>query len=733
MAFFLGVGLAVIAGFVSAQETKESEREAMYRRYLEFPSKVKSASVQPHWMADGSSFWYAEGAAGSTVIYKVDPKANTRIPLFDSGRLRKALTPALGHEPPYQGLPFEEFSFLNAEKAVEFAVEDKEFVLQLDTYSITRARVLSEDDRNHLKPRAREVLSPDRSWFAGVQDYNIYLRSTADGRTMQATSDGIKGYNWDYSDYFEEEARWSPDSRQLAVMKMDSRQADSMPIVHWLTPKVDLRWWSWPRADGHLETNELFIIDIRSKRQVRINTGDEPDHRIWILGWGPNGSELHFLRMDREYKKLELMAADPASGATRIVLTETQKTFVRGFQYGWPGGFDLLPDGKRFLWMSERDSWNHLYLYRLDGSFIRHLTEGTFPVDRVIAVDEKTGWVYFTAHADRQRPYDTHLYRVNLEGKNFTRLTETTGQHDIQFAPSKEFFLDTHSSVTRPPVVELRRADGKLLRTLAAANTQYTDALNELQLRLPEEFVVKAADGKTDLFGVLYHPYDFDPGKKYPVIDFIYAGPTDVAVPQTFTSNFAQAVAQLGFVTLSVDGRGTPDRGKEFQDVVYGNLGRYEIPDHVAALKQLAEKRRYIDLNRVGIVGRSWGGHFALRAMLQAPEVYQVGVAGAPDIDLYDHLPNDVEPWLGQPHKNKAAYDYGSNYWLAGNLRGKLLLIHGTSDVNVPFSVTMRMADALIRAGKFFDLIVLPEGTHRSSDYSREATRRYFQEHLKPE
>ncbi len=719
--------VSLLARFVSAQETKLGEREVMYQRYVNFSATFKPP-VQPHWMTDGSSFWYAEGGPANSVIYKIDPKANTKTPLFDSVRLRHALAPLIGHEPPYQGLPFEEFTFLDGEKAVKFSVEKKAFVLQLDSYSIAP---VSEEEKSRLEPGASEVLSPDRRWFAGVKDYNIYVRSTDDGRTLPLTDDGIKGYNW-----VEVEAKmWSPDSSKLVVMKVDSRQVPSMPIVHWLKPTVEVEWMSWRRADGPLGTREVFIADILSKRQIHINTGNDPDRRLFILGWQPDGSRLYFLRMDREYKKLELMAADPVTGAARTILTETQKTFVAGFQYGWSGGFDLLQDGKRFLWMSERDGWNHLYLYNIDGSLIRRLTEGTSPVVRLVGVDEKTGWVYFTAHVDRQRPYDTHLCRVNLDGKNFTQLTETSGQHYVSVAPSKEFFEEWNSSVDRPGAMELRRADGKLLQTLSKDNV---NGLKELKWRPPEEFVVKAADGKTDLYGVLYTPYDFDPNKKYPVIDFIYAGPQAAVVPQFFMGNWfrgAQAMAQLGFVTFVVDGRGTPDRGKAFQDVVYGNLGRYEIPDHVATLKQLAEKRPYMDLNRVGITGYSWGGHFALRAMLLAPEVYHVGVAGAGDTDLYNHLPNDVEPWLGQPQKNKEAYDYGSNYWLAGNLEGKLLLIHGTSDDNVPFSVTMRMVDALIRAGKFFDLIVLPEENHGSvarSTYVRDATRRYFQEHLKP-
>ena len=362
-------------------------------------------------------------------------------------------------------------------------------------------------------------------------------------------------------------------------------------------------------------------------------------------------------------------------------------------------------------------------------------------------MDEKRGWIYFTAHGERQRPfdraqgkpYDIHLYRVNLKGKSFSQLTEATGQHAIHFAPSKEFFLDTHSTTARPPRVELRRADGTLLQTLAKENI---DALKELKWSPPEEFVIKAADGKTDLYGVLYKPYDFNPQKKYPVIEVIYAGPQYYEVPHAFThphgfdfhAEHGQALAQLGFIAFVVDGRGTPGRGKEFQDVAYGNIGRHEIPDHVAALKQLAEKRPYMDLSRVGIFGKSLGGYLSLRALLLAPDVYHVGIAIAPVADLY--VGHWIEAYMDLPEKNKEAYEYASNLRLAENLKGKLLLIHGTSDGNGPFSQTMKMVEALIRAGKPYDLLVLPEETHYFTDaatkYIQEAIRRYFQEHLKP-
>ena len=758
----LAVGLVLIAPLVQAQENnasaaeaKQAEREAMYYRYLEFASYVKGGSIQPHWMADGLSFWYAEGAPANTVIWKVDPRVNTKTPLFDTARLRQALIPLLGHEPPYPGLPFEEFTFLDdSETAVKFTVEGKEFILRLDTYAITGAPVLSEPERSRVVPQAvrrgffaqyppvMEVLSPDRRWFASLKEHNLWLRSTYDGRSVQITTDGVKDYQWAAATHWQVGpwAVWSPDSFKLAVKKEDSRAVESVLVAHWLKPSAEVEWFHKPRTGGPLPQTELFVVDILSKRQVRLDTGEEPDHYFYILGWRPDGSELLFLRTDREHKKLDLMAANPNTGATRVVLTETQKTFVIRPTYfrDWMQLFTLLEDGNRFIWMSERDGWNHLYLYDLEGNLIRRLTEGPFPVLRprrgkgVVAVDEKAGWVYFTALAE-QRLYDGHLYRVNLEGKGFTRLTEATGWHTIQFAPSKEFFLDTHSTVDRPPAVELRRADGTLLQTLSKANI---DALKELKWSPPEEFMVKAPDGKTDLYGVLYKPYDFDPNKKYPVIDHIYAGPQRTNVPRTFIHwPVPQALAQLGFIVFMVDARGTPGRGKEFQDVVYGNFGRHEIPDHVAAVEQLAEKRPYMDLSRVGIFGHSWGGYFTIRALLLAPDVYHVGVASAPAVALSDFR-RSVEPYMGLPQNNKDAYEYGSNLRLAGKLKGKLLLIHGTGDDDVPFSTTIKMVEALIRAGKPHDLIVLPEQHHQftgiSRTYVREAIRRYFQEHLKP-
>jgi dipeptidyl aminopeptidase/acylaminoacyl peptidase len=757
------LGISFLVAPISGTSATSSDREAMFAKYLDFASYIKGGTIIPHWLADGNAFWYAQGAPDNTIIYRVDPGANAKLALFDSERLRKALTPILGHEPPYKGLPFESFAF-SGEKMIQFSVENKTFLCDLQSYTITSVPSPSPEEAARFAPRvftreyflagrqpASEVLSPDQRWFASVKDYNLWLRSTYDGREERLTTDGVQGYEWDVEGL--KWMPWSPNGLKLAVFKTDYRKVLRIPNVHWLKTNLETEWIYTVNAGGPLPKSELAIVDILSKKQVHVEIGDETDCYLTIVGWLPDGSELIFARFDRAFKKVEVMAADPSTGVTRIVLTESQPTFIRlqhSVIYANEVGMTLLPDGKRFIWTSERDGWNHLYLYDLKGNLIRRLTQGTFPVLRVMAIDEKEGWVYYSAHGE-ERLYDTHLYRVSLEGKGFKRVTEAKGQHDaqgllaallglggVQFSPSKKFFIDSYSSVEVPPTVELRKADGTLLQTLATANI---DGLRALKWSAPEEFVVKAADNSTDLHGVLYKPYDFDPNRKYPVIEYIYGGPMVLNVPRDFGHNarspmqaFPRALAQLGYVVFIVDARGTPERSKAFQDVVYGNFGRNEIPDHAAALKQLGKERPYLDLNRVGIFGWSWGGYFTFRALTLAPDSYHVGVCGAPGFSAYNLML--YEPYLGLPQNNKDAYDYCTCFWLADKLKGKILFVNGTSDwATLPD--TIRMIEALVRAGKSYDLILLPEQGHgptgKSMTYYIEGAKRYFLTHLPPE
>jgi len=652
----LSIAVLVVLCVGQTFAAEDLDREARYQRYLQFASMVKGGTIQPNWMEDGQSFWYVEGQPDQTVIIKVDPAADTSEPLFDTARLREALTPVLGHEPPYEGLPFDTFSFTaEDESAITFTLEGRLFHLVLDGYAVTKVGAAPAKTETHATPRSvrkgfgastpdvMEVLSPNGLYLATEKDNGLWLRWTTDGRPEPLIPDGEERCAWSVDG-----AKWSADGLHLAATKVDTRHTDSLPIVHWLKTLEEVEWVPYTKVGRPLAHTELYAIDVLAKRAVRVDIGDEPEVYVFPVGWRPDGSELYFTRVARNFKRIDIMAADPTTGDSRSILTEMQPTFIKGIS-SLPSLFSLLTpleDGERFLWISERDGWDHLYLYNVDGTLIRRLTEGEFPVLGVAGVDLEDGWVYFYAHAE-SRLYDTHLYRVRLDGTGFARLTEATGQHQIQLSPSKKFFLDTHSTTARPPTTELRSADGTLLRTVDAADIS---ELVELGWREPEEFVVKADDGETDLYGVLYTPHDLDETKKYPVLEYIYGGPQSVWTPRTFLDGrggVAQAMAQLGFVVYVVDGRGTVERGKAFQDVVYLEFGQHEIPDHVAALEQLGSARPYMDLDRVGIYGGSWGGYMTVRAMLTAPDVYHVGVATNGVFDHVDHMGYAIESYMG--------------------------------------------------------------------------------------
>ncbi len=739
---------------VQSQESLDPERDLMYARYMAIPSLIKGGVICPdvgalggaacavNWMADGQSFWFAEGQPDQTVIYRTDPAARTTEPLFDVERLREALTPLLGHEPPYQGLPFDAFTFVGeGERAVRFEVNDRHFELDLDDYSVTARPPAEAEAAARAAPRqlregftsgappVMEIPSPDGRWLLGDKDHDLWVRAAFDGREHRVMDDGEEDYAWSV-----EGAVWAPDGARVAAMKVDTRRMERVPILHWLKQTEEVEYAPYAKAGNPLPRQELHIVDVAGRRAIQVDVGEE-DQLLSPVGWLPDGSAYLFLRMLRTYQTLHLMAADPATGETRVVLEETQPTFIKGIGTtpSWRSLARPLADGERFLWISERDGWDHIYLYGMDGQLIRRLTEGQWPVLGIVHVDEAAGWVYFNAHRE-ERVYDTHLYRVSLDGGDVARLTEEEGQHGTAVSPNGAYFVDTHSSTSRPPRTDVRTTAGDFAYTVTQADVS---ALDELGWTPPEEFVAKAADGETDLYGLLYKPHDFDPANKYPVIDYIYNGPFISWVPKTFTDGRGisqAALAQLGFVVFMVDGRGTTERGKAFQDVAYRNFGRNEIPDHRAAMEHAAATRPWMDLERVGIHGGSWGGYMTVRGLLLEPDFYDVGVAVNGVYDIHDQNAYAIEPYMGRPWQNPEGFEYGSSLRLADQLKAKLLLMHGTSDVNATFSATMKLVEALIRAGKPHDLIVVPEQPHwftgQSAQFTDDARRRYFQEHL---
>lgn len=750
-------GFEILGSDVQAQNPPlPTARDTAYRRYLQAAARMQGGSIEPNWMADGRSFWYVTGGVDDAIIRKVDPAANRETVLFEPDRLRRALAPLLGQEPPHRGLPFRHVDVIGRdERAARFTVQGRRFEIELASYAIRELPSSAPDELNRrtaqrarraslaMLPDVREVASPDGSRFAGLDGHNLQVRYARDGQVDLLTTDGTATHSWDVLG-----AQWSPDGRIVTATRVDTRGMPVRPVIDWLTVPETVAWVRLGRSGDAVPQTEMYLVDVDGRTRRRVATGSEPDQSLAVVRWRSDGSELLITRQERGHRRLDLLAVEPRSGAVRTILTETASTFVRPAASQFEAAaFTPLGDNRRFIWMSERTGWSNLYLYDYEGRLIRPLTPDSFPVTEVVAVDERAGWVYFAGHGDRERPYDAHLYRVDLAGRRVERLTDLPGTHHspaylaliglpagrVIFSPDRRYFLDMHSSLDRPPRVDLRRADGRLIRTVVQADTT---GLGATGWTAPEQIVVKAADGVTDLHAVIYRPAGFDPRRKYPVIDYIYGGPQTTWVPRAFTDVRglgAGALAQTGFIVVAVDGRGTPERGKAFQDVVYGNFGRHEIPDHVAALRQLFARYPELDSSRVGVMGSSFGGYMAVRAMLLAPELYKAGVATAPIADAFG---SNLEMFMGLPPENPDGYAYASNLSLAARLQGALLLIHGTSDINAPFGETMRLADAFFRAGKVVETLVLPGETHaptsRAGGAILSASRRFLERYLQP-
>lgn len=718
-----------------------ADRHARFERALTWSSSlVRGGTLTPAFIPGSDRFAFAEGEPSERRFVLVDPEAGTTAELFDRDRLRAAVGHALGTTPPGDGAPFDSCRFLDAER-VAFEIDGRPVTLHLRTYEATTSAGPTAAERARMTPRrvrpgflagdpgSYEVPSPDGRWLLGVDDRgNVTLRSKADGRTTTVTDDAVEGRPWSVRG-----ASWAPDGRWVLASRVDTRHMAQVPVAHWLKPQEEVEWFPYAKAGGPEVTTTLHFIDVTGRRVVDVVHG-AGEERLVPIGFLPSGVEVLYLAVSRTTDRAALIAADRTTGATREIVAE-QSTF---FNWGELHRLvSLVPDGKSVLWRSQRSGWAHLHRYGLDGTELAQVTAGDFPVLDVFGFDLDGGWVYFTAHPDRERRYDTHLCRAALDGSSFEQLTSEPGQHRGQLTPSGRFVIDHHSHVDRPPAVDLRRATGETVARLSQADTS---RLDDFGWRPPRELVVKAADGVTDLHALLYEPWGLDPSQpaSHPIVDGIYGGPQACNIPRGFADEkgyMDRALAAAGFAVLVVDARGTPERSKAFHDVVHRSFGTHEIPDHAAALAQVAAGHPWIDTTRVGIFGGSWGGYMTIRALVTAPETYHVGVATNPVADLEDHMAGPIEGFMGLPQDNPEGYAAASSHPYVDRLVGKLCLIHGTSDVNATFSATMKLVASLMEAGKPYDLVVLPEVDHIPTGTARKywlnCQYRYLAEHLR--
>lgn len=712
-----------------------------HQLFEKFPTLYRGGSVYPAWLPDGRCA-FMRGGVEDYSIHAVDRQGRIEH-LVDTERARKAIEQETRRPLPFAGLPFDRFWLAAGGAAIGFELEGVRYYLNMESYVVTRASVAEMDEAARTKPRfirqplsageptVTEIPSPDGAQFLTEVGSDLGIRSGVDGTVRTLTSDGDDHVKWNVV-----WASWSPDAARFVARRIDNTGVPCIPVAHWLGEEESITLVPYTRAGGREPSAALHVFDVRAGTSVIADLGSQSERSFYPLGWRPGHPEVIVVTVSRDHKTIKVVLADQSSGATRLVLEESADTFVGGWATAPHARFVPLSDGERFVWLSERDGWQHAYLYDYDGVCLGQLTSGDFAVRSILAVDESDGVVYFGAPTDQRRPYDTHVCRVRLDGTGFAALTDDPGLHTPAFAPDFSYFLDSHSSPRRAPRTDVRDHDGAPLATIANADTSWLD---ELGWTPPEEFVVLADDDETELWGALYLPPDFDASKSYPVIDVIYGGPQCWDAPQEFgqfaNGARAAALAQLGYAAFVLDGRGTPGRSKAFQDVGYGAFAQHVVPDHTAALRQLGEARPYLDLSRVGVVGGSWGGYMTIRCLLTAPDTFHVGVSLVPVADL-GHLNYAIEPYMGLPQDNPMGYAAADLIPLAGNLQGKLLLCPAMSDVNAPFSATMRLVDAFTKSDREYDLAVFNEQTHwvtgQAGRYLSRRCANYFLEHLTP-
>jgi dipeptidyl aminopeptidase/acylaminoacyl peptidase len=704
----------------TAAQTRDAALEARLKlsdEMHDFPMRIRDTLAPPQWLADDRRFvyWSVNDPHRETFVI-VDARTGKQTPLLSPAALRNELSRVAGKD--VQVPPYFNFAVTSDQQRLVFGLGEDVFALAFAGAKLTRVAA-TELDALALSPQ--NVLSPGRR-FVAVRKPDGFALTDAGGRTLIERRDE-EHYAWQVPDQ-----AWSPDGRYLVVWRNDNRAVHKLPVVDYSKPLESVTMVPLSKAGTPLPKSELHVVEAATGRSVQV-ASPEGESYDWLAGWRPDGSEALVLHLSRDGKRFDLRAVDPQSAASRLVLREERpESFVAGLDL-WEGGWDMqvtpLPDKRHFAWLSERDGWRHVYLYDYDGKLVRQLTSGAFPVHRVIGAAGDA--LLVLASTDPARPYDQFLHRVPLAGGPMQPLTRDGGIRYVALSPSGRYFIDGHSTRDQPRVWEVGSSDGRTRFRYAAADAS---ALGEWRRAiLPEAITVTAADGVTPLHGVLYKPLDFDPAKRYPVLDYVYGGPFITTVPWSFAgtpdSRDALSLAQMGLVVMLLDARGTPGRSKAFQDAHYGRVGQTEIPDHLAALRQAAATRPWMDLTRAGIYGHSWGGYFALRGMLTAPEFFQAGYAGAPGAFEEDAIVN--EPYLGLPSANPAGYAAGDNIPLAANLRGTLRLMHGTSDSSASITTTMRMSEALIRAGKPFELLIMPGQGHSP----RGPARKYYKDDVR--
>jgi len=703
----------------------------------------------PTWIEGSAQFWYRKSVKGGNEFVLVDPAAKTKAPAFDHTKLAAGLSTAASAQYTAVTLPFNSFTFVSNRQAIEFtagpgggraggggggagraggggANTQPRWRCSLTDYTCARQNATAAPNAPQagggqgrgagrgggVPGEVQARLSPDGKEEALIQNFNVYVRPVGGGANasngMLLSTDGSEGNSYTF-----QSMRWSPDSKKIVAFR---RRPGYERLVHYvessptdqLQPKHTTMFYRKPGDVVDFDTPVVF--DVATKKQYQGDIALFPNpYANNQLEWRKDSRAVTFEYNQRGHQLYRVLELDATTGKTRTLIEETSKTFVEysGKKYRYD-----VADGKEIIWASERDGWNHLYLYDgVSGQLKNQITKGNWVIRGVDQVDEAKRQIWFRAsgmHAGKD-PYLIQYYRVNFDGTGLTALTDVDGNHSVTYSPTKEYYVDSWSRVDSPPQSVLKRAsDQGVVMDLEKADA--TD-LVATGWRMPEVFTSKARDGVTDIWGIIIRPTNFDPSKKYPVIENIYAGPQGSFVPKTFSTQAGmQSIAEFGFIVVQIDGMGTSNRSKAFHDMAWQNLGDAGFPDRIIWHKAVAAKYPYYDITRVGIYGTSAGGQNAMGALLFHPEFYKVAYSNS---GCHDNRMDKIwwnEQWMGWPIGDQ--YRASSNMENASKLKGRLMLVVGELDTNVDPSSTMQVVNALVKASKDFELVVVPGANH---------------------
>ena len=752
----IGVILILIFSFNSCSKHKEQKQLTIkdYENAAKHMDRslnglINNVISSRKWLSNKHFFYSKKDQDGKKYIL-VDVNAKEKKEAFDHDKLAESLSKEQGKEIEASDLSIFNVSFSNDFKLLHFRSAANSYTCNLDDYSLSKKEKTNRNGFRNL-----EIISPNKKLGAFIDNYNLWVRDLETNKKTQLTFDGVEDYGyatnnagWTKSKY--PIIKWSPNSDKIATFQQDARGVGEMYLTSINVGHPKLERWKHPLpGDETIFTIERVIIHLDPKpRVVRLKMNKDfqrsttTDHiagggELLDAQWKEDGSEFAFVSCSRDHKIAHLQIANTNTGEVKSIHKEEVDTY---YESGVKAeNWRVLFDSNEFIWYSEKTNWGHIYLYDLTTKQLKNqITSGNWVLKRIINIDKKNREIYFAAGGkETGNPYHEYFYKVNFDGSNLINLTPSKGTHFVKFTEDYQYLIDTYSTTTVPKVSVIRNNKGEKILNLESEDIS---ALKEKKWKAPIEFSVKARDNETDLYGIMFLPSTYSENKSYPVINYIYPGPQSGSVGHYGFKRIwgdYQAVSELGFIVVAVDAMGTPMRSKSFHDAYYGNMGDNGLLDNITAIKQLAERYKGMDTTRVGIWGHSGGGYASTRAVFAYPDFYDVAVSGAGNHDNRNYEADWGEKWQGLLTKSgsdgSTNYDNQANQLIAGNLKGKLLITHGSMDDNVPPHNTMLVVEALIKANKDFDMIIFPNQKHGYGNMSKYMTRKrwdYFVTHL---